>query len=230
MTYLNAMTSLENIPDIKGIVFDCDGVLFDSMDSNRTYYNAIRARLGLSPMNAEEEAYVHSHTVRESLFFIVPQKMWGEIDRVRREVDYVEEILPHLRPEPGLYDLLQRLRDNGYLLGISTNRSNTMSWVVERFGLKKYFKPVIHAGIVQAKPHPEGMNKIMQMWRVSPERIAFVGDSDLDQGSARAAGVHFWAYKNPSLQADLHINDFWSMAQGLRLGASFTNGRRSCRS
>ena len=31
----------------KVIAFDCDGVLFDTAESNRTYYNAIRNQLGM---------------------------------------------------------------------------------------------------------------------------------------------------------------------------------------
>ena len=35
----------------RAVVFDCDGVLFDSWHANVAYYDAIRARLGLAPMD-----------------------------------------------------------------------------------------------------------------------------------------------------------------------------------
>ena len=37
------------------VIFDADGVLFDSTESNTSYYNAIFAQMGEPPMNPEEE-------------------------------------------------------------------------------------------------------------------------------------------------------------------------------
>lgn len=222
MTRLTALTHPGFLNGLKGIVFDCDGVLFDSMDSNRLYYNAILQRLGLGPMTPEQEAYVHAHAVHESLAYIVPQERWNEIDSARSQVDYKAEILPHLVPEPGLYELLGSLRQAGYRLGISTNRTSTMSWLVERFGLGRFFAPVVTASDVRPKPHPESLNLIMERWGLGPKEVVFVGDSNVDALTARAAGMRFWAFRNPGLTAELYIDDFWSMARGMRLGASFS--------
>ena len=52
---------------VRGLVFDCDGVLFDTRDVNRFYYNHILEKLGLAPMTAEEEDYSFMHTVDVSL-------------------------------------------------------------------------------------------------------------------------------------------------------------------
>ena len=37
------------------VIFDADGVLFDSTESNTAYYNAIFARVGEPPMSPLEE-------------------------------------------------------------------------------------------------------------------------------------------------------------------------------
>lgn len=221
MPKLSALTNPTFLNGLKGIVFDCDGVLFDSMDSNRLYYNAILDRLGLGPMTAEQEAYVHAHAVHESLAYIVPKDRWDEITGARSQVDYRAEILPHLRPEPGLYELLGRLRQAGYRLGISTNRTSTMGWLVQRFGLDRYFEPIVTASDVRPKPHPESLNLILRRWGLLPKQTAFVGDSKVDQLTAQAAEVRFWAFRNPGLTAELHVHDFWEMARGMRLGVSF---------
>jgi len=57
---------------IRGVVFDCDGVLFDSRDVNRHYYNHIRGALGLAPMSREEEDYAFMHTVDKAMARIIP--------------------------------------------------------------------------------------------------------------------------------------------------------------
>jgi phosphoglycolate phosphatase-like HAD superfamily hydrolase len=46
--------------------------------------------------------------------------------------------------------------------------------------------------------------------------VAYIGDSALDERSARTAGVAFWAYKNPALLAAMHIPDYESLRLCLR--------------
>lgn len=227
MTRLTALTDPGFLDGLQGVIFDCDGVLFDSMYSNQLYYNAILHGLGLGPMTEEQEAYVHAHAVHESLSYIVPRERWDEINQARSRVDYKTEILPHITPEPGMFELLGRLRQAGYLLGISTNRTNTMDWLVQRFGLERFFSPVVTAQEVRPKPHPESLHLILRRWGLLPHQVSFVGDSSVDALTAQAAGVRFWAFRNPGLTAELHIDDFWSMALGMRLGASF-NGFGCC--
>ena len=41
------------------------------------------------------------------------------------------------------------------------------------------------------KPDPDGLRLVMQYLGVTPERTLFVGDSDVDEGAAAAAGTHF---------------------------------------
>jgi len=64
------------------------------------------------------------------------------------------------------------------------------------------------ADVAFPKPHPAIMQTIMSNFRVSPEQVLFVGDSQVDEGLAEATGVFFVAYKNPCLQAHLHISHF----------------------
>ncbi len=54
---------------IRCVIYDCDGVIIDSLDSNRLFYNTFRTRLGLPPLTAEELQYAHTHTVDEALRF-----------------------------------------------------------------------------------------------------------------------------------------------------------------
>lgn len=208
MVLCSSLTRPEHLGPVHGLIFDCDGVLFDSLESNRIYYNAILDKLGLGPMDEEQERFVHMHTAAQSLRHIVPQERWAEIDGAVARVDYGEEILPHLKPEPGLYALLDWLRGTGVRMAVSTNRSTTMGMVSRRFGLEHYFWPILDARKVRAKPHPEGVNAILGKWGMDRSRTAYIGDSSVDENTARAGGVRFWAYKNPHLTAHLHVPDF----------------------
>ncbi|MFP4515196.1 MAG: HAD family hydrolase [Desulfovibrionales bacterium] len=205
--------SPRSLNGISGFVFDCDGVLFDSRDANRRYYNLIRERLGLPPMDGEEEEYVHSHSVTDSVARIVSPELLDDADRVRKSLPY-EEMLPFLRPEPGLFELLSTIRDLDFRLAINTNRTTTMEMLLDRFDLEHYFSPVITAAKVsRAKPHPESLHLILDYWKATPGEIIYIGDSDVDEQTAQRAEVQFWAYKNPVLKAQMHISDFWTLRQ-----------------
>jgi beta-phosphoglucomutase-like phosphatase (HAD superfamily) len=52
------------------VIYDCDGVLFDSLDANTRLYNDLCALVGRGSLREEELQYVHTHTVFEALHFI----------------------------------------------------------------------------------------------------------------------------------------------------------------
>lgn len=191
----------------RGVVFDCDGVLIDSFGSNLKYYNLMLEKLELPPMTPEQERYVHIHTAGEGLRFIFPEEYHDRIPQMVVEFDY-RDVLPSLRIEEGLVELLDFLKANEYLLGIHTNRSTTMNMVLEHFGLTDYFGPIMTPSNVKPKPDPEGVFSILEQWNLTPDRLVFIGDSSLDQMAANSSNVPFWAFKNPDLEADLHVEGF----------------------
>ncbi len=56
--------------DIKAVVFDCDGVMFDTAKVNREFYNRVLAHFGKPEMTDEQFEYVHMHTVLGSLSYL----------------------------------------------------------------------------------------------------------------------------------------------------------------
>lgn len=196
---------------VRGIIFDCDGVLVDSRDSNRMFYNLIRGKLGLPPISAEDEDYVHAHSVCECLARIIPADRREEAEKARRELDY-GEIFPSIFLEEGLVALLEFLARRGIRMAVNTNRTNTTERLLAHFGILRFFMPVINAGgLSHPKPNPEGVHRILAAWDMPREAVAYIGDSAVDERTARAADVQFWAYKNPKLMARMFIQDFDSL-------------------
>jgi len=67
--------------DLKLVVLDCDGVMFDSREANRAYYGHLRGHFGRPPLTEAEVAFVHAHPAPESVPFIF--RTWPqEIERV----------------------------------------------------------------------------------------------------------------------------------------------------
>jgi HAD superfamily hydrolase (TIGR01549 family) len=203
---------------VRGLIFDCDGVLVNSRDANRMYYNLIRQRLGMLPITPEEEEYVHSHSVVECLIRIIPPERLDEAQEVRRRLDYAD-VLPYIYLEDGLVSLLELLRRRGVRMAVHTNRTNTIERLLRHFDIDRFFAPIIGAGsLSHPKPNPEGVHRILQSWELPGDQVAYIGDSALDERTARAAGIQFWAYKNPGLLAAMYIQDFDAL--GACLGAA----------
>ena len=220
MTQANHLLDPPLVAPLRGIIFDCDGVLFDSLESNRHFYNAILARIGLPPMTPAQEAYVHVHSVWECYAEIAPGVSRDTLRAAFKDLDYVKEIIPYMKPMPGLFGFLRWLRAQGMPMAVSTNRSTTMEMVTSVFELEPFFSPIMTPLKTRAKPHPESVHVIFNQWRrlmpdLQAHEVAFIGDSKVDQRTAEAAGLKFWAYDNPALRADLHVDCYGKLLAAL---------------
>ncbi len=196
-------------PKVKCVIYDCDGVLFDSFEANTKLYNDLCALVGRVPLREEEMQYVHTHTVYEAIHFI-----FGEEDGLEKkalesmkQVD-LRDYFVYLKMEPHLFQALEKLKEKGIFRAINTNRTTSMKHILERFNLGPYFDMVVTAlDVKNPKPHPESVEKILAALQLKQEEAVFVGDSDVDQQTAESSGVTFIAYKNREIAKDLLIQD-----------------------
>jgi phosphoglycolate phosphatase-like HAD superfamily hydrolase len=196
---------------VQGIIFDCDGVLFDSREVNRRYYNELRFALDLPALTEDELDYAHMHTVAQALTRIIPEDRMPEMYMVRKRLKY-HDFIPYLTPAPGIYELLDTLRSRNIRCAVNTNRLDTMETILTTFDLRQYFFPVITAAKVTfAKPHAEGVHAILAAWGVAKSGVRYIGDSAVDEVTACNAQVDFWAYRNEELLADVYVHDFWDL-------------------
>jgi HAD superfamily hydrolase (TIGR01509 family) len=196
---------------LKLIVFDCDGVLFDSKEANRAYYNDLLDAFGRRPMSAAELDYVHMSNVNDSvahIFSKYPDQDISEVHRYRSSHDYTP-YLDHMIMEPDLVDFLDFATKSGYHLAISTNRTTTMGPLLAAYGLSDYFDKVVTAfDVANPKPAPDALFDILEHFGCRPEETLYIGDSSVDQLHAEAAGVELVAFRNDGLKARYHVKSF----------------------
>jgi HAD superfamily hydrolase (TIGR01509 family) len=189
---------------VKVVIFDCDGVMFDSRGANEAYYNAILTHFGKPLMNREESDYVHMHTADESVAYLFRgDNRLKEALAFRSHMTYMP-FIRMMQMEPYLKAFLDYLRPT-YKTAISTNRSDTMDRVLLEHGLEGHFDLVVSSlDVKHPKPHPESLLKILKHFGFSPQEAIYIGDSEIDELAAKDAGIPLVAYKNRRLSSAAH--------------------------
>ena len=190
-------------------IFDCDGVILDSREANRAYYNAILEEFGRVSMNDKELSFAHMHTAEESVKYLFRDDIAAQKEALvyAQTLDYTR-FLDCLIMEPGVGDTIESIRPP-MLTAVSTNRSTTMSRVIEMFGLDRWFDIIVCAlDVDNPKPDPEGVFKILEALGVEKGRAIYIGDSVVDEMVACRAEIPLIAYKNRELGAMFHVEHF----------------------
>jgi HAD superfamily hydrolase (TIGR01509 family) len=202
-----------NLQEVNGkihcVIYDCDGVLFDSIEANRRLYNDLCTMAGRTPLREDEIQYVHTHTVYEAIHYIFGQEEGLEKKalEILKQVD-LRNYIVYLKMEPYLLQTLNLLKAHQIFRAINTNRTTSMPHIMERFHLQPFFDRVVTAlDVKHPKPHPESVEKIVQSLNLQKEEVVFIGDSEVDQKTAESSGVKFIAYKNKELSGDAFIED-----------------------
>lgn len=200
---------------LKLVVFDCDGVLFDSMEANRVYYNHLLEHFSCPPMDENEALHVHTHNVSDSVKHIFRNHQHiheDKINRFRESLDYAD-FIHHMQMEPDLPDFLKLIKPH-LQTAISTNRTTTMDMVLDTFELRHWFDQVVTAlDAGRPKPAPDGLLMILEHFKVQPDEVIYIGDSTVDRDHCANVGVDLIAFKNKDLEAKYHVENFMSIAE-----------------
>lgn len=189
---------------IELVIYDCDGVLFDSFEANRHLYSDIVKAVGREPLSEEEIKYCHTHTVYDSIHFLFRERpeLEEEALKILKKIELTSYIA-YLKVEPFLFETLSLLKEKNIKRAINTNRTTTMKAIMERFNLHPFFDMVVTAlDVKKPKPDPESIKLILDTLRVKKERALFVGDSEIDRIAALSSGIKFVAYKNKEIAID----------------------------
>lgn len=183
----------------KVVIYDCDGVMFDSLESNYIFYNRVMSHLGRPPLDRDDlqaRTVLHTYSFTDVMeYFFAGDERRDAALAFAKTIRY-RELAPYMRMEEGLIETLERLKGH-VSLAICTNRASSMDLIIEDFGLGGYFSCVVTASQVRhPKPHPEPLFKVLDHFGIAADEALFVGDAEVDRQAAAGAGVPFVAYKS----------------------------------
>lgn len=198
---------------IRGIIYDCDGVLFESRAANLAYYNAVLRQLGEPLVAAEDRIKAHlCHTAASPEVFagLLGTERVEEALACAATLDY-RRFIPFMTPEPGMVDTLAVLSAQ-MPLAVATNRGTSMPEILQHFSLGQYFQAVVTSRDVERpKPYPDMLELAARRLGLRNNELLFVGDSELDCAAAARAGIRFAAYKG-DLPGELKIGSHSELA------------------
>lgn len=182
---------------IRGLIFDCDGVLFESRKANLAYYNTVLEHFDEPPIQECDHAKSHlCHTAASAHVFdkLLGGNRAAEAITLAAQLDY-RRFIPYMSPEPGIQQAIEKLSAL-YPLAIATNRGYSMPAILSHFSMEGFFQTIVTSRDVQnPKPAPDMLLLASKRLQLEPDQLLFIGDSELDQLAAKAAGMPFAIYR-----------------------------------
>ncbi len=177
---------------IEAIVFDMDGLMFDT---ERMYYHAwdyAGNQMGIGGLG-----YYSLSTMGKTSASVVAdiQRDFGcdpieFLEHVKNfKVDFFSNNAVPVKK--GLYELLQYLKENGYKMGIASSSPYTeICHNIQDAGVEDYFSVIVSGDMVKhSKPAPDPFALASERLGVAPSKCIALEDSNNGIRSAYAAGL-----------------------------------------
>ncbi len=176
---------------IRGVVFDFDGTIVDSMKLVFDALNDALKKRGLPTIELELLGRMAGLPVKEIINTKthVSDSTAKEIEKDVFEV-YIKfcrtscQLLPHVEKT------LKNLKSKEMKLGLlTTTPRKPLEAVAKKFSLENYFDIMLAKEDVKNKPNPDGIEQIIAKFGILKDECIYVGDSPIDVYTGKAAGV-----------------------------------------
>lgn len=178
----------------EAVIFDLDGTTADTLDDLASAMNTMLSHYGYPQRSREEISIYLGRGQRYFVECSLPENARDSenIDTCMAyyESYYAENTINLTKEYDGISDLFRRLGEKGIKRVIFSNKNHShVDKIVRGLFDLSLLDMVVGAGKVKHKPDPEGMLFIAEKLGVSPERCAFVGDTEIDIQTAKNAGA-----------------------------------------
>lgn len=211
--------------ELKGLIFDMDGVLVDNVPYHAQAFQALFTDLGLTT-NATKllhrlNGMPTTALLKTVLRHEVPKKQLEEYS-TQREFLYRTLYRAHRAALPGLVPFLVAARAAGLKIGLGTGSVNaTLSYTLDYLDLRRHFDVVVGNDDVQkGKPHAETFAVVAQKLGLAPAECVVFEDAILGEQAAYRAKM-----RCVGLATTLQANEFQAPLTVLKDYVGFTPER-----
>lgn len=209
---------------IKGIIFDCDGVLTDTEPKfTKGMMDHLHA-LGIQADPQDLETFC-GMTLRRSCEEVMKRYKIDQLDLDQFIEDeqrcydrYFQD--DQMFPMPGLMEFLDFLQKQGIQLAVATSSSTAyIQHLLDLFQIKDRFSVVVAGDQVEnGKPAPDIYYKAMAELGLPGSELAVIEDSENGIAAAKKAGLYTIGFKASKIvqntaQADVEVRDYAELMQ-----------------
>lgn len=181
---------------IHAVLFDMDGVLFDSMRNHAEAW--VRAMKANNLTMTHHDAYMHEGRTGEGTIDIFAREQWGR-PSTEEEREYIYKVkseifntLPHVRPVDGAWQVLQAVKAMGIQRVVVTGSAQKS--LLERLdhsfpGIFSTDLMVTAFDVTNGKPHPEPYLTGLRKAGIRASEGMVVENAPLGVEAAKAAGI-----------------------------------------
>lgn len=199
--------------ELKAVVFDMDGTLFDSEGVYDEVFDHWMWQQKIpKPLQEKINAALLPGITWDEVFVVV-NKMTGkkfkpDIERERLSDQIIRYVLDvGIQMKPGARQAVEQLAQR-YRLGICTSSLRRVAErILRHHGMFEYFQVLTAVDdVTYPKPHPEPYTHSMLALQVLPEETIVIEDSLAGVKSGAAAGAYVYVIPHPNFKPEQFVN------------------------
>ena len=195
---------------LRAVLFDMDGVLFDSMPNHAYAWSHAMTDFGFKMK--PEEVYMNEGRTGSGTISILAQRYWGreateeECQRIYEAKSQLFNSMPEPGPMAGAKEVLERVKASGLMRVIVTGSGTTS--LLERLegafpGMFRRELMVTAFDVQHGKPNPEPYLMGLKKANISADEAIVVENAPLGIQAARAAGIYTIAVNTGPLKDEV---------------------------
>lgn len=188
----------------KGIIFDLDGTLINSLEDIADSMNKVLQDLNYPTHSYDVFQYFIGSGLRNTVTKALPASNNSddqiEICFERMVKVYSENCTLKTKPYEGIIELLDNLVSKNIKLAVFSNKADELTKKITGEIFPEYFDASVGLSVESLKkPNPFEAIAISEKWGLKAEEIIFIGDSEIDMQTAVNANMFAvgvtWGYR-----------------------------------
>lgn len=179
----------------KGIIFDLDGTLLNTVYDLADSVNKVMEQFGFPGHSEEEYKMKIGHGFRNLIEVSLPKEHRDNETIEKGLASFVEiydqKYKDRTVPYDGIPELMEELSNRGISFAVNSNkRTDYTNALVDKFFSHLPFIAVFgEREGVPKKPDPASALEITEMMKLRPEEVLYIGDSKTDMLTGKNAGM-----------------------------------------